>query len=619
MKAAGAVAAIALAGAVVPMSPAFAGGGGNPQPSRADRQKLTPSQFVAVDKQKLLTGSTRNQIVIRPRTVELMTGPRVVWSHPSSATLTLPRLYQIVHAGPKPKWLMTAGPGVYVMRAAIVQAPGTDLRISSPAVRTLRMMSTGRIGQEVYLSGVAARVTISGTHVTSWRADRTPDPRPAPRRPFIAYDGAGAVLTLAGAQMSYLGGDSTMGYGVTWGRGTTGEALQSTFDHNFFGAYTNSAIGVVFRGNTFRDNYLYGLDPHTGSKRLVVIDNTSFANGSHGIIFSKNVTDSVVTGNRSFGNRLNGIMMDARSDRNVISGNQTWSNDGDGIVVQNSSRLTIRSNLVTGNRVGVRITGVSAYDTVDSNRLTGNRRGIEVYAGPATPSAITVARNTVTGGGDGDGIAVKDFAGVHIVGNQVSRFTNGVLVTGRAADTQITANQLERQVRGIEIDPTVWGARLTGNSVGDISERGLVLAGSGIVSTGDTVRGADIGIDVRNNASIVGARVTSGRRGINLDSGRVIVTGAQVDVREYGINVDQPAVLDLSRSTVIARQPVVGADELTTGGNTFGSHQPPIQWLAVAGIAFIVTAVGLHYAGRRRSPDCHPRTANAPSGVRNAW
>jgi parallel beta-helix repeat protein len=617
VRAARTAAALALAAAVLPVSPALAGGG--TQSARADRQKLVPSQFAAVNKPKQLIGSTRNQIVIRPHSVDLMTGPKVVWSHPSTPALTLPVLYRMVHAGPKPKWLMLGGTGVYVMRAAIVQAPHTSLTISTPAVRQLRMMSTGKVGQEVYLCGMAARVTISGTHVTSWRMNGTPDPHPALRRPFVSYDQPGAVLTVSGATMSYLGGDSALGYGVVWGRGATGEALQSTFDHNFFGAYTNASVGVVFRGNTFRDNYLYGLDPHTDSRQLVVTGNTSFGNGSHGIIFSQNVTDSVVTGNRSFGNRLNGIMMDAASDRNLISGNRTWSNDGDGIVVQNSSHVTVRSNLVAANRVGVRITGTSAHNRVTVNQLTGNKRGIEVYAGPATPSATTVDRNTVAGGGTGDGIAVKDFAGVHIIGNRVSRFTNGMLVTGRAPGTEITGNQLDRQVRGIEIDPTVWGARLTGNTVSDISERGLVLAGSGVVSTADTVRDADIGIDVRNNASIVGARVTSGRRGINLDSGRVIIAGTQVDVREYGVNVDFPAVFEMTRTSVMAREPVVGADAPESGGNTFGTHRPPVQWLAVAGIAFIVTAVGLHYLNRRRSPACHPRGTNAPSGVRNAW
>jgi parallel beta-helix repeat protein len=578
-----------------------------------------PSQFAAVDKQHMLAGSRRNQIVIRPGRVELMTGSEVVWSHPGAVRMTLPALYRMIHAGPKPKWLGQVGPGRFVMRAAIVQAPGTTLVITTPAVRELRMMSTGKVGQEVYLAGVAARVSISGTHVTSWRLNGTPDPTPSMRRPFISYDQTGSVLTVAGSRLSYLGGDNVLGYGVSWGRGVTGEALQSTFDHNFFGAYTNAAIGVVYRGNIFRDNYLYGLDPHTNSKRLLVIDNVSFHNGSHGIIFSQGVTDSTVTGNRSFGNRINGIMMDAQSDRNLISGNQTWSNDGDGIVVQNSNRLTIRSNLVTGNRVGVRITGTSAHNTVAGNQLTGNKRGVEIYAGPATPSEITVQHNAVTGGGSGDGIAVKDFTGVRIAGNQISRFTNGVLVTGTAPGTEITGNAIDRQVRGIEIDPTVWGARLTGNTVDRARERGLVLAGPGVVSTSDTVRGADIGIDVRNDVSIVGARVTSGRRGINLDSGRAIITAAQVEVREYGINRDFPAGLELSRSTVFARKPIVGITPPATGGNTLGSHAPPIQWLAVAGIAFIGLAVALHYANRRRSPACHPRATSAPAGVRNAW
>jgi hypothetical protein len=66
---------------------------------------------------------------------------------------------------------------------------------------------------------------------------------------------------------------------VNWRR-STGAASGSVFHHNFFGAYTYQAHGVVVRGNIFRDNAVYGLDPHTGSTRLVVEDNRAFRNRS---------------------------------------------------------------------------------------------------------------------------------------------------------------------------------------------------------------------------------------------------------------------------------------------------------------------------------------------------
>ena len=68
--------------------------------------------------------------------------------------------------------------------------------------------------------------------------------------------------------------------------------------------------------------------------------------------------------------------MDARSDRKLISGNQTWSNDGDGIVVQNSAHV-VRSNTVTGNRVGVRVNGVAGHrDRQPARRQPAGRRGV---------------------------------------------------------------------------------------------------------------------------------------------------------------------------------------------------------------------------------------------------
>jgi len=331
----------------------------------------------------------------------------------------------------------------------------------------------------------------------------------------------------------------------------------------------------------------------------------------------------VLSGNRSFGNRLNGIMMDARSDRNLIVDNQAWSNDGDGIVVQNSSAVTVRGNLVSGNRVGMRVTGDSLATTIDANRLVGNGRGIEICDGPAVARAVArptmVSGNDVVGERTGDGIAVKNFAGVRVAGNKVTRYLNGVLLAGRSGRAQVSSNQLSGQVRGIEVDPQVIGARLGRNVVESASERGLVLAGPGTVSTADTVTGSDIAVDVRSTVTIGEVRVRDGRRGINIFSGTATVSAADISVSEYGVNVEPAGVLNLQRSTIVAARPIVGAGVAAPPGNRLGNPPPPFPWLALAGVLFILTALVLHLAHRRRAPACHARATAAPTGVRNAW
>src|SRR4029450_11484570 len=96
-----------------------------------------------------------------------------------------------------------------------------------------------------------------------------------------------------------------------------------------------------------------GLDPHTGSTRLVVEDNQAFQNKAHGIVFSEDVPDGVVRRNRTYANGGNGIVLDERSDRNTVSGNLAEGNRGDGIVILGSSDNLGRGHVRRPHRAGV--------------------------------------------------------------------------------------------------------------------------------------------------------------------------------------------------------------------------------------------------------------------------
>lgn len=590
--------------------------------ARRQAHKLTPSQFAVVVKPRKLIGSTRRHIVLRPGKVDLMVGPSVTWSGPLSVVGGEPGLAdvgRVVAHSPHPDWLSEVAPGIWMLRAALVQAPGTSLDVSTPRVRELRMLSDS----EVYLAGVSATVHFVGVRVTSWRPAGGPDPVASLRRPFISYDRSGSVIEATRSQFTHLGGDGTLAYGVSWGRGATGSANQSTFDHNYFGAYTNAAIRVVFRGNAFHHNALYGLDPHTGSRRIIVDRNEAYRNGTHGIIFSEDVIDGSITNNRSYENRANGIMLDERSDHNMVSGNQTWGNGGDGIVVQNSSRAIVRGNTVTSNRVGIRVGGTSLSNTISDNQLLGNKRGLEAYAGP--PAVVAIAKptvlnaNRITGTGQADGITVKNVSGLRITANIIRRYINGILVTGSSRQVAISANRLSENQRGIFIDSPAMAARLDHNVVEDATERGIVLAGPGALSLHDSVVGSDIGVDIRSSSTVQQVDIDGVRRGIDVSGGRTRVEGAEIKAREIGLAVDAGALLYLRQSQINARQPISGAVISGVAGNSLLRPPAPFRWLALAGAIFIVLAVCLNLLHRARSPICYAPTKSTPRGVRNAW
>ncbi len=91
-------------------------------------------------------------------------------------------------------------------------------------------------------------------------------------------------------------------YGISWKMSTeklgkllpTGEVINSKFHHNYFGAYTFGATGMLWRGNEFYENVRYGLDPHDDSNGFLVENNIFRNNGTHGLIFSKRCINNMI-------------------------------------------------------------------------------------------------------------------------------------------------------------------------------------------------------------------------------------------------------------------------------------------------------------------------------------
>jgi parallel beta-helix repeat protein len=425
---------------------------------------LEPDALDIVRAPRKFLRSTRRHVVVRPDRLELTRGPDVLQTIPfdGDGGSSLADVAGALAGGPRGDWIEETAPGTYLLRVPLTQAPGTVLSFAAPAVRRVRLLD----GPEMYISAMGARARFDGVEVSSWDPRRNgPATDPDRSRPFVLYD-EGSDLRVVGSTFSYLGSDRSSAYGVNWRR-STGAASRSVFHHNFFGAYTYQAHGVVFRGNTFRDNAVYGLDPHTGSTRLVVEDNRAFRNRVHGIVFSEDVTDGTIRGNRSYENGDNGIVIDERSDRNTVSGNLAERNGRDGIVLLGSSGNLVRGNIVRGNRVGIRVNLRSGGNRVQHNEVAGNRIGIELYGGAyrvrlvgnevrdsAQKGIVLEAPGTTSRDDrvDGAPVGVEVRAPARLRGTAVSRAGQGIVVTDRgiAAIDDVT---VAASAAGLDIRP----------------------------------------------------------------------------------------------------------------------------------------------------------------------
>jgi parallel beta-helix repeat protein len=457
---------VRTAAAVLVLLAAGVGGLVPARPAAAVPRKiahLKPDALDILRSPRKFLRSNRRHVVVRPDRLDLMQGAAVLRRVPfdGSGGASLADVAGALAGGPHADWVEETAPGTFLLRVSLTQAPGTVLEFAAPAVRQVRLLD----GPEMYISAMGARARFDGVVLSSWDPRRGgPATNPDRPRPFVVYD-EGSDLRIVRSTFSHLGSDRSSAYGVNWRR-SSGEASRSVFHDNFFGAYTYQAHGVVFRGNTFRDNAVYGLDPHTGSTRLVVENNRAFRNRVHGIVFSEDVTDGIIRGNRSYENGDNGIVIDERSDRNTVSGNLVERNGRDGIVLLGSSDNLVRGNIVRGNRVGVRVNLRSGDNRVQRNVLTGNRIGVELYGGAYD---------------------------ARLVGNEVRDSAQKGMVF-EAPGTTSRDDRVAGSPLGVEIRAP---ARLRGTAV-SATDQGIVVTDRGIAAIdGATVRAASAGLDIR--------------------------------------------------------------------------------------------------------------------------
>ena len=285
---------------------------------------------------------------------------------------------------PKQYFSETA-PGVYLARLPIVVGHKGILEIDN-STQELRLSQEA--GSFLVNDG---QLFVRDTQVTGWRekANGPATFRDAKEfRPFLLSWG-GTETYIINTKMASFGYANSKSYGVSISQYTpnmakvlkrpepTGWIIDSEFSDMWYGFYCYETTGFVIKGNTYKDNIVYGIDPHDRSHGLIIADNTVYGTKKkHGIIISREVNDSFIFNNRSYDNKLSGLVIDRNSVNNLIADNEIYRNHTDGITLYESGDNLLWGNKVISNRRhGIRVrnsVNIKLYENTSmANGLTG--------------------------------------------------------------------------------------------------------------------------------------------------------------------------------------------------------------------------------------------------------
>ncbi len=226
-------------------------------------------------------------------------------------------------------------------------------------------------------------------------------------RPFVV-GWSDSRLFFGGSTIVSIGYPAGKGYGLSFTAGPsdlvatqsspkppTGIVVDNSFQNAYYGFYSYEAEGVDVVGNEYRDNVVYGIDPHDRSQDLRIAFNTIYGTKKkHGLIISREVDFSYLVGNISFDNAGSGIMLDRDSVSNIVYANTAFDNRQDGLTFfESSCNLVMANDFFDNARSGIRIR--NSWDVaLYANRIADNGgSGIDAYIADLAGSAAGDTRD----------------------------------------------------------------------------------------------------------------------------------------------------------------------------------------------------------------------------------
>ncbi|MBC8422438.1 MAG: hypothetical protein H8E01_00245, partial [Chloroflexi bacterium] len=347
----------------------------------------------------------------------------------------------------------------------------------------------------------------------------------------LTIDGTGAGVILDGSAQPH-----NHGFNIT----SDGNVIKGLQILNFpangilvtDGASDNTIADNVISGNAQWGVEMWGLDTMSNT----VIGNLIGTNASG--------TDALGNGFGGVGiyegARYNTIGGDTPEERNVISGNN-GDNRGDGVIIYGSGT---DHNTVSGNYIGIDITGATAIPNRGHGVGIGNGASYSIVGGDASG-----ARNVISGNNDTAGVRIFDSGTSH---NVVSGNYIGTNINGTAAIPNPSGVSIEQGAQYNTVGGSTPGER---NLISGNDYVGVWIFGSS--TDNNVVIGNYIGTDASGTAAI-----GNGHYGVALEDGAAYNTiGGSAPGERNIISGNHPAGVSVAW----------GAEHNTVRGNYIGT------------------------------------------------
>ncbi len=280
---------------------------------------------------------------------------------------------------------------IWLLNAGLTIQKGSTFYINSTDTNWLKIATDGINLNEIHVLG---SLRVDSVKITSWDTTTngygtTNGTRQTIQdklvlnqgsvRPVIKVEGGATGTTdITNSEIAYLGyegGTSAGASGLSY-YGGDNSTLKNNYIHNlYFGFYSKGIGGMVIENNHIYDNDIYGLDPHTGTHDMSIRNNTIYNNGGFGIICSLDCYKITIEKN-TIHNNYHGIMLSRNMTNSIVKDNTIYNENNTGISVSQSSNNQILKNAISDSTTGILLNAGSANNIISKNIITNSGEGI---------------------------------------------------------------------------------------------------------------------------------------------------------------------------------------------------------------------------------------------------
>ncbi|MGN6628245.1 MAG: right-handed parallel beta-helix repeat-containing protein [Candidatus Nitrosocosmicus sp.] len=297
----------------------------------------------------------------------------------------------------------------WILDASLDIQRGATLYINSTDTDWLKIISDGNITNEIHVFG---SLKVDSSKITSWNPNtnnygNTNGSRQTIQdklvlskglqRPFIKVESQATGTTdITNSEIAYLGyesGDRTGASGLSYYGGDNSQIKNNKIHDLYFGFYSKGVGGLDIENNLIYNNEIYGLDPHTGTHDMIIRNNVVYNNGGFGIICSVDCYNITIEKNKVHDN-LHGIMLSRNMTNSIIKDNQIANENKTGIFISDSYNNQITKNTISNSAVAVYLNVKAADNQITKNTISNSQEGITL--GVDAGSGNSMLNNKIT-------------------------------------------------------------------------------------------------------------------------------------------------------------------------------------------------------------------------------